>query len=137
MIQIHHIGYLVKNIKKAKGSFVNIGFSVTQDVIYDPYREVDILFMEKDGYTIELVMPKSDTSVVAKLIKSYKNTPYHICYLSDNFEQDILYLSTSGFTQIDTPTPAPAFGNRKVCFFIGSQIGLIELLEKGERNICL
>lgn len=134
MMQINHIGYLVKNIKKAKDSFAVLGFSVTQDVVYDPYREIDILFMEKDGYTVELVSPKSNTSVVSKLMRTYKNTPYHLCYSSDNFEQDILDLCASGFVQIDAPTPAPAFGDRRVCFFMGAQIGLIELLEREGGN---
>lgn len=130
-MRIHHIGYLVKNIKKARDSFAVLGFSVTQDVVYDPYREIDILFMEKDGYTIELVSPKADTSVVSKLIKTYKNTPYHLCYSSDNFGQDIKDLCASGFVQIDAPTPAPALEGRRVCFFMGAQIGLVELLEQG------
>ena len=129
MMQINHIGYLVKNIRKARDSFAVLGFSVTQDVVYDPYREVDILFMEKDGYTVELVSPKSNTSVVSKLIRTYKNAPYHLCYSSDDFEQDISDLCMSGFVQIDEPTPAPALEGRRVCFFMGAQVGLIELME--------
>lgn len=130
MLKIHHLGYLVKNIEKAKGSFAALGFSVVQDSVYDPCRGIELLFMEKDGYRIELVTPKTETSVVSKLIKTYKNAPYHICYLSDNFEQDIKDLSGSGYIQIDVPTPAPALGNARVCFLMGAHNGLIELLEK-------
>lgn len=126
---IHHIGYLVKQLKKAKDSFAVLGFTVTGNVIHDVYREVDILFMEKEGYTIELVMPTSDTSVVSRLIKTYKNAPYHLCYQSDDFEADIARLSGLGFLQIDTPSPAPALDGRKVTFLMGHQIGLIEILE--------
>lgn len=133
-MKIHHIGYLVKNIEKARDSFAVLGFSVTQSLVYDPYREVDILFMEKDGYTIELVTPKSDTSVVSKLIKTYKNAPYHLCYESDRFETDIVRLSASGFVQIDAPAPALALEDRRVCFLMGTQVGLIEILEKQKKR---
>ena len=44
--QIHHIGYLVKNIDKSKSVFLALGYQVEQDMIYDEYRGVDICFMD-------------------------------------------------------------------------------------------
>lgn len=133
-MRIHHIGYLVKNIDKAKEAFTSIGFSVKQEIIYDQIQDVNVLFMEKDGYVIELVSPNSKESVVARLMKTHKNSPYHICYESGDFDTDIKSLTERGFMGIDRPIPAPAFCGRRICFFISPQIGIIELLESGEQS---
>lgn len=132
-MRIHHIGYLVKNLKKAKESFISIGFSVKKETVYDQNQDVNALFVEKDGYIIELVSPNSTQSAVAHLIKTYKNSPYHICYESENFDDDIKSLAGKGFMSIDRPVPAPAFDGRRICFFMSPQIGMIELLERGEK----
>lgn len=129
-MRIHHIGYLVKKIDKAKDSFASIGFSIKQETVYDHIRDVNILFMEKDGYTVELVSPNSNRSVVAHLMKTHKNSPYHICYETEDLDTDITSLAEKGFMSIDRPTPAPALNGRRVCFFMSPQIGIIELVEK-------
>ncbi|MBD5153160.1 MAG: lactoylglutathione lyase [Oscillibacter sp.] len=130
MTRVHHIGYLVKHLEKSRDSFLSLDFQVTGDTVYDEYRDVDILFMEKDGYTVELVSPRSDASVVARLIKTYKNAPYHICYETDDLTAELARLENSGFTRIDDPAPAPALGGRRVCFLMSARIGMIELLEE-------
>lgn len=129
MMRIHHIGYLVKNIDEAKTVFLGLGYTERQGVTYDKHRDIFILFMEKDGYIIELVSPGSTESVVSNLIKKYKNSPYHICYYSDDFEQDVHNLEASGFMMFDQPAPAPAINNCQVCFLISPQIGLVEILK--------
>lgn len=128
-MHIHHIGYLVKKLDKAKDAFSKLGFCEQGAAVYDQIRDVHILFMKKDAYVVELVSPASGHSVVSNLIKTYKNAPYHICYIAENFEADIKRLECSGFTRIDAPSPAPAIGNRKVCFLLSPAIGLIEILE--------
>lgn len=128
-LKIHHIGYLVKNIDKAADQFEFLGFSIINEKCRDDHRQADILFMEKDGVTIELVSPVSEESVVAGLIKRYKNSPYHICYESEDIEADAEKLTSKGFTAIDEPTPAPAIGGRRVQFFMGHSVGMIELVE--------
>lgn len=129
-MRIHHIGYLVKRLEKAKDVLQSGGYTVIQDAVYDEIRGVDIAFLEKDGYVIELVSPKTKDSVVASLIRTYKNAPYHICYSSDDLEADMKRLRERGFIGIDEPTPAPALGGRRVCFFMSPHIGMVELLEE-------
>lgn len=128
-LKIHHIGYLVKKMDAAIRSFENLGYQITQDRVYDNIREVEICFMQKDGYCIELVSPVSDTSVVSGLVKRYKNSPYHICYETQDFEKDYQTLLENGFIAIDTPTPAPALQNREVVFLSGAAMGMIELIK--------
>lgn len=126
--KIHHIGYLVKKMDKAQKTFAALGYRTEQDTVYDPIRDVDICFLQKDGYRVELVSPVSENSVAAGLLKKYKNCPYHICYEAADYESASADLSAAGFLAIDTPTEAPAMGGRKVAFFSGPAIGMIELL---------
>ncbi len=103
-LKIHHIGYLVKKIEKAKKTFEALGYLVEQDTVYDDIRKVDICFLVKNGYRVELVSPVSEDSVVAGLLKKYKNAPYHICYEADSPEAAYAELTENGFAAIDTPT---------------------------------
>lgn len=127
-LKIHHIGYLVKKIEKARRTFEALGYHTEQDTVYDDIRKVDICFLMKDGYRIELVSPVSEDSVVAGLLKKYKNCPYHICYETADYEAACAELTANGFLAIDTPTPAPALGGREVTFFSSALIGMVEIL---------
>lgn len=128
-MRVHHVGYLVKRLEKARAGFSALGFQAAGAAVYDGYRDIDILFMEKDGYRVELVSPRSEASVVAGLIKTYKNAPYHLCYEAADFPEELAGLEKSGFTRIDSPAPAPALDGRRVCFLMSPCIGLVELLE--------
>jgi methylmalonyl-CoA/ethylmalonyl-CoA epimerase len=127
-LSIHHIGYLVKKIEKARQAFLSLGYEAEQDIVYDHIRKVNICFLVKDGYRIELVAPVSEDSVVSGLLKKYKNSPYHICYETADFEAAYAELAAGGFIAIDTPTPAPALGGRDVVFLSSASIGMIELI---------
>ena len=132
-MRIHHVGYLVKNIKKSADVFRNLGYSPTGEVCHDHLRGVDILFIEKDGSMLELVCPFRDDSEVSGLMPKYKNSPYHICYEVDNLNTSAEQLRDNGFFPVDEePMPAPAIENRPVWFLLHAQIGLIELVEKGD-----
>ena len=129
-LKIHHIGYLIKKMDAAILTFKSLGFQIVQDTIYDDIRKVNICFMQKDNYCIELVSPTSEDSVVSGLLKKFKNCPYHICYETENFDEDFQTLTTNGYIAIDTPTPAPALQNREVVFLTSAATGMIELIKK-------
>lgn len=129
-MKVHHIGYLVKRLETAKLVFESLGFTALGEAVYDELRDVDIQFMVAEGgYTVELVTPRSKSSVVANLIKTYKNAPYHICFESENLEDDIRRLTGQGFIQIGEPAPAKAINGRRVCFLMSAQIGMVEMVE--------
>ena len=128
-LKVHHIGYLVKKMDAAMDSFRRLGYTVSQDTVFDSIRNIHICFMEKDGYTIELISPSDSTSVAAGLMKKYKNSPYHICYETRDLERTLSELTAGGYAAIDTPAPAPAFGGRRVVFLASPVLGMIELLE--------
>ena len=128
-LRVHHIGYLVKKIEKAKNEFINLGYSVWQDTMYDGIRDVDICFLIKDGYRVELVSPKSEESVVAGLMKRFKNSPYHICYECDDFDTAFDTLTKSGYAAMGELEEAPAIKGHQVIFLMNSSLGMIELIK--------
>lgn len=127
-LKVHHIGYLVKKIEAAIRTFEALGYQLIQSVMYDDIRKVNICFLQKDDYCIELVSPAAKDSVVSGLLKKYKNCPYHICYETADFDKDYQMLLSNGFISIDTPTPAPALQGREVVFLTNASMGMIELL---------
>lgn len=136
-LKVHHIGYLVKKIDAAIKEFTGLGYTIRQATVYDDIRKVNICFMEKDGYVVELVSPTDSESVVAGLLKKYKNSPYHICYETQNLEKELALLTENGYTAIDTPTPAPALESRRVVFLMNASLGMIELLETAQSYLNL
>ena len=95
-LPIHHIGYLVKKGQKAQASFLALGYHTVQDWVRDDARGIDISFLEKDSITIELVSPFREDSSVSGLMKRIKNSPYHICYVSESLEKDAAALRAEG-----------------------------------------
>ena len=129
-MNIHHIGYLVKRLEKAAAAFEALGYGREGDVTRDELRGIDILFMEKDGYRIELVSPYRPDSVVSGLLKTHKNAPYHICYGSGDFAADLAALEGGGYLRMGDPQGAPAIGGRRVVFLMHPAMGMIEVLEE-------
>ncbi len=131
-MKVHHIGYLVKNIEKALPDFYELGYQNETDIIYDPLRDIDIIFLINGTCRIELVQPKSKTSVVFQTLRKTGNAPYHICYICDNIQSASIQLRQKGFLPTGPAEPAIAIGGNPVCFMFKSASGLIELVEQPE-----
>lgn len=127
---IHHIGYLVKKLDRARKAFENLGYAVEQETARDDYRKIDIVFLKKGGYRVELVSPYDSSSVVAGLVPRIGNSPYHICYEVDDLDAEIKRLRDERYVVSAETAPAIACGGRRVVFLIHPYMGMVELLEK-------
>lgn len=127
---IHHIGYLVKDIDSSKKTFEQMGYSGEGTDVYDATRDVNIAFMKNGEYMIELVAPGSENSPVYKTLKKIGNSPYHICYETEDIDIEYENLREKGFLPVSEINPAVAINDRKVCFMFDANIGLIELVQK-------
>ena len=129
-MKIDHIGYAVKRIDRALTSFEKLGFTF-EPTIDDVDRNVKLAFGEKDGYRIELVAPldKKQKSPVDQYLENAVGTPYHICYQSEDFDNEIKQLESQGFKVIIEPKPAVAFGGKRVVFLMSIGFGLMEIVE--------
>lgn len=150
-MKLHHIGYLVKNIDKSLNAFRSLGYVPVSlcgqgDVMYDEYRKCDIAFMIQRSFKetndrsnnigawdgeeglIELISPKTSESPIWGLMSKYKNTPYHLCFESNDLDADISNLKNAGWSVFQPAAVAPAIGGRQVVFLIHRNAGIIELV---------
>ena len=128
-MKINHIGYLVKKIEKALPAFMGLGYQIVQETMYDDFRDINICFLEKDGYAVELISPVSKESIVANLLSKTGNSPYHICYETADMDAEILQLQQQHYVMCSEPHKAVACGGNRVCFMVHPYLGMIELLE--------
>jgi methylmalonyl-CoA/ethylmalonyl-CoA epimerase len=133
-MRIHHIGYLVDNIEVAAKEFEMLGFFGKGGACKDLIREAYIMFLYgAGGYAIELIQPLNEMSPLYGLRKKYRNSPYHVCYETDDLTGEIERLTSvagGGCTLIQPPQLAPAIeGSPDVAFLMNRHIGIIELVE--------
>ncbi len=129
-VHIDHIGYAVTDIEKASDIFNWLGYEPCGDVIDDFDRRVSIRFFKNGETLIECIAPLGNDSPVCKWLEKNGCSPYHLCYISDNIEHDIELLKSSKFKVISLPSPAKAFGGKRVAFLYNQHVGLIELVER-------
>ncbi|HAN44757.1 MAG TPA: lactoylglutathione lyase [Ruminococcaceae bacterium] len=129
-MDIHHIGYLVREIPEAEKEFFRLGFKADGGITLDEARNIFIEFLKNGEYTIELVAPANEKAPVHRLMKKCGSMPYHICYLSQNLYEDVEQLKKDGYIVIEEPLTAPAIKNRRVAFLFKETVGIIELVEK-------
>lgn len=127
---VHHVGYLVRNIEKARKTFEALGYACEGGVTHDESRKIDILFMLNGDTRIELVTPYEDGSAVGDLKKRIGSAPYHICYETEDLDRETETLTQNGYLLTAAPAPAPAIGGKRVAFFMNAAIGIVEIVEK-------
>lgn len=128
-MRIHHIGYLVRNIEKAQAVFLDLGYTLQSPPCFDDYRGVTISFLKNDVHCIELVEPNRNDSVAMGLLKRYRNSPYHICYITTDLKNKVASLRQQGFMPLGPSAPAVAIQDQNVIFLVHPHIGIIELIE--------
>ncbi len=128
--EIHHIGYLVKDINKSALAFEQLGFERENNSFFDAQRQVTILFMHLKNHKIELVCPSKESEIYP-LLNKFSNQPYHICYEVSSLEIAIEVLRKDGYMLFLPPAEAKAISSTaKVAFLINQSVGIVELLEK-------
>jgi len=129
-MKVHHIGYAVRSIEGAVRQFEILGFRCEGKIVLDNSRKVRILFMTDDTHRIELIEPNESDNPIESILKKVGSSPYHICYESEDIENDARLLKEKGFRVISDVSEAPALGNKNVCFLYSKDIGIIELVQE-------
>ena len=125
---LEHVGYLTDNIAKTAEAFRFLGYQC-DDIVNDDTQRTRICFLRKPGETnIELVEPYPENKTMMKMLKKGV-APYHTCYTVDNIHEAHTQMAEAGFTPLFEPVEAPAFNNRKICYFWKGDTGLIELVD--------
>lgn len=135
---IDHIGIACKDIDIFRKKYEMLGYKpCSEHVIDDKERNLRYLFMENNGYVIELISElhegkQSDLGNMLRNERTFNQKMYHICYKVSNINESIKILSQNGLKLIKPPRAAIACNNKQVAFLIDYDLGVIELIEDGE-----
>ena len=138
-LALHHIGFLVADIPAAAQDFVlRLNYVVESEVIEDPVQSARVQFLRQPGAAnwLELVAPAGPQSKLAGALKKGGGL-HHLCYEAGDIEQECARLRGQAMLMIAHPTPAVAFGGRRVAWFMDRSRLLLELVEAGPGPLSL
>ena len=127
-MKFHHIGIATKDISKTLVYIKSVYDDIANitEIIYDDLQQASLCMVTlKDGTKIELVSGSQVSTYVKKRIQLY-----HTCWEVDDINKYIEKHVQEGSILISELKEAILFNNRKVAFLY-SELGIIELLEKG------
>lgn len=129
-MKVHHIGYLTGKLERTEEGFLRLGYEIERPIRQDTIRQVNIEFLVNGPYRVELIEPTDKDSPLYPLLDRYKNVPYHFCYETENFDDDIKRLiEEDDYVELQPPEVAPCIDNARVCFLYKKSVGIIELIE--------
>lgn len=129
-MKLHHVGIATDNIDKTI-EFLGTVTAIKNrtEKIYDALQDAWLCMLELEGSgRVELIEGNAVNSFVKKHINLY-----HTCYEVANVAREKERWIASGAVLVSDEKSAILFNNRKVVFLM-SQIGLVELLELGDKN---
>lgn len=112
--KIHHVGVVVRSADEALKFYRDaLGLPVTEDRVIDDQGVRGIL-LKVGGSEIELLEPTRNDTGVAKFLETRGEGMHHICFESDNVEQELDDARAKGIQLIDEKPRAGLAG--MICF---------------------
>ena len=131
---LHHLGCVVPSISAAADAFAtSISASWDGQIIHDPLQRVRVAFfkpVDARNPVFELVEPAGDDSPLTYFLKKRGGGLHHVCYEIDDLESGLREAQGAGFAMVSPPTPAVAFGGRRITWICSKNRLLMELLER-------
>ncbi len=112
---LDHIAIAVPELEKAIARFkedFQLNFEGTEDVVD---AKTSTAFFPVPATSIELVHPLNGEGPIAKYLEKKPGGLHHICFRSDNIEEDVARLKAKGY-QFLSDEPSPGAHNSKVIF---------------------
>ena len=132
---LDHIAIAVPDLDKAIKRFMEdfgLPFEGTEDVAA---AKTTTAFFPLPPTNIELVHPLNGEGAIAKYLEKKPGGLHHLCFRSDNLEEDIARLKARGY-QFLADAPSPGAHNSKVIFIHPKSCDgvLIELNQPAEEH---
>ena len=129
---ISHIGIAVKNLDEAIEVYEKLGLQL-EGIEEVPSQMVKVAFFPCGETRLELLMPTSPESPIAKFIENRGEGIQHIAMAVDNVTEELNKAQENGFRLIDAQ-PRPGAHNSEIAFLHPkSTLGvLIELCQEKE-----
>ncbi len=115
MIQkINHIGIAVKNLDEAVKFYESIGLTL-ESIEEIPSQKVKVAFFKIGCSRIELLMPTSEDSPIAKSIEKKGEGIHHLAFSVDDIHQSLTDAKTANIQLIDQE-PRPGAHGSEIAF---------------------
>lgn len=129
--KIDHIGWLTDNIEETTKVFSVLGYSLSSEIVNDDTQRCRICFISRPNEVrLELVEPYEDNKTMQRMLKKQGCGPYHTCHIVEDIDASYNELVSKDFLPLFQPVAAPAFDNRRICYFFKQEIGYYEIVEK-------
>jgi len=129
----HHLGFVVPSIPNSVQSFASmLQLDWDEQVFHDANQGVHVTFLKspRAGDPLwELVEPADEQSPVHSFAAKGGGL-HHVCYVVENLEQALADARSLGAIVTRQPTPAVAFGGRRIAWTYTRNHLLIEYLER-------
>ena len=135
IVALDHIAIAVPDLEASIKRFMEdfgISYSGSEDVIA---AKTSTAFFPIDGTSIELVHPLNGEGPIAKFLEKRPGGIHHICFRSDDIDDDVQRLRAKGYVFLsDEPTPG-AHDSRVIFIHPKSADGvLIELNQPAQSH---
>lgn len=117
------------SIDEAEIGFTKMGFEPETTEINDPVLGVSVKFLRGHGQRLELVANLGEATTISSFLRPFP-VAYHIGFETSDLEADLNRVVSSGGRIIVGPTPALAFGGRRVSFVAHKDAMLFEYIER-------
>jgi methylmalonyl-CoA/ethylmalonyl-CoA epimerase len=129
----HHVGFVVSSIEQ-----VVAGFAKSLDarwdgvIVHDPLQKVRVTFLQSANPAdplFELIEPAAEDSPVHDFARKGGGM-HHVCYVVESLDEQLEKCRSLGGLLVSRPSPAPAFGGRRIAWVYTRNKLLIEYLEQ-------
>lgn len=130
---LHHLGFAVVSISASAEEFArSVSARWDGQITCDPIQRVRVAFftpLDLRNPVFELVEPANEASPVSNFLSKWGGL-HHVCYEIDDIESGVEEARQSGLAIVAPPTPAVAFGGRRIAWVCSVDRLLMELLER-------
>lgn len=132
LFRIHHLGVAVGNLDEGIAFYESaFGSKLISGPFLDPIQRVRVCFLRNDGEQgplLELISPIESASPVTSMLAKGTGA-YHICYEVANLEKAQTEMRARKCLPIGVPSPAVAFGGRRIAWWYTPTKHLVEIVE--------
>jgi methylmalonyl-CoA/ethylmalonyl-CoA epimerase len=131
-MKFDHIGVFVQDIASGDAALADmIPIARRSEIFTDPVIKVQVQFLyDTSGICYELVAPFGEGNPVDGVLKTRRNILNHVAYRTPDLNATLEELGEKGAFPINRPTPAVAFGGKKVVFLLTPLNFIIEVIEE-------
>jgi methylmalonyl-CoA/ethylmalonyl-CoA epimerase len=129
--RFHHLGLACRDLERELGTWLRLGYRPDGEAFVDPVQKVRGQFITGLGPRLELLAPAGPGSPVEGVLERGGNL-YHQGFEALDFDAALAALREAGVRMIHGPSPAVAFGGRRIAFLMTPTLNLIEIIEAPE-----